>query len=237
MKKAVMRVVLILFILGCSSMAQAYSYGFDVQGGSLLLNADDGTDAYLSVVTSSDIMVAFNFDPPPDDALLDYRLSLDMTLGLFGGFVTYDFIVDNAAMGVFQGIDPVDWIGDGNSFMLYEDTLTLSGQFGDYTLDNALLDYNVALTPPASGSNAYAITIAMLSLSGGNTGDLLNGIVNDLVASGEVPFALNFPITNFPISLVGTADIEASPVPVPAAVWLLGSGLIGLIGVRRRRHR
>ena len=26
----------------------------------------------------------------------------------------------------------------------------------------------------------------------------------------------------------------ASPVPVPAAVWLLGSGLLGLIGIRRR---
>jgi hypothetical protein len=25
-----------------------------------------------------------------------------------------------------------------------------------------------------------------------------------------------------------------SPVPVPAAVWLLGSGLLGLIGIRRR---
>jgi hypothetical protein len=28
----------------------------------------------------------------------------------------------------------------------------------------------------------------------------------------------------------------ASPVPVPAAVWLLGSGLIGMIGIRRRRN-
>jgi hypothetical protein len=26
-----------------------------------------------------------------------------------------------------------------------------------------------------------------------------------------------------------------APVPVPAAVWLLGSGLLGLIGIRRRR--
>jgi hypothetical protein len=28
---------------------------------------------------------------------------------------------------------------------------------------------------------------------------------------------------------------ETTPVPIPAAVWLLGSGLIGLIGIRRFR--
>ena len=33
----------------------------------------------------------------------------------------------------------------------------------------------------------------------------------------------------------GMYGIEISQVPVPAAVWLLGSGLIGLVGVARRR--
>ena len=30
-------------------------------------------------------------------------------------------------------------------------------------------------------------------------------------------------------------DIKPSAVPVPAAVWLLGSGLVGLVGIRRKR--
>ena len=30
-------------------------------------------------------------------------------------------------------------------------------------------------------------------------------------------------------------SIESSEVPVPAAVWLLGSGLLGLLGLARRR--
>jgi hypothetical protein len=30
-------------------------------------------------------------------------------------------------------------------------------------------------------------------------------------------------------------EITATAVPIPAAVWLLGSGLIGLIGIRRFR--
>ncbi len=34
----------------------------------------------------------------------------------------------------------------------------------------------------------------------------------------------------------GVVSYSASPVPVPAAVWLFGSGLIGMVGVARRRR-
>ncbi len=35
----------------------------------------------------------------------------------------------------------------------------------------------------------------------------------------------------------GAVGIVVNPVPVPAAVWLFGSGLLGLVGVARRRNR
>ena len=34
---------------------------------------------------------------------------------------------------------------------------------------------------------------------------------------------------------IGTAAIITSPVPVPAAVWLFASGLLGLVGIARRK--
>jgi hypothetical protein len=37
------------------------------------------------------------------------------------------------------------------------------------------------------------------------------------------------------LTLTAGGVLEASPVPIPAAVWLFGSGLLGLIGVGRRR--
>ena len=35
---------------------------------------------------------------------------------------------------------------------------------------------------------------------------------------------------------IGTYLVQTSPVPVPAAVWLLGSGLLGMIGIAKRRR-
>ena len=39
-----------------------------------------------------------------------------------------------------------------------------------------------------------------------------------------------------PVTLIDTIDIQTRCVPIPGAVWLLGSGLIGLIGIRRRKR-
>ncbi len=40
--------------------------------------------------------------------------------------------------------------------------------------------------------------------------------------------------TNYPKGGVNGMFAVFSPVPIPGAVWLLGSGLIGLVGIRRK---
>jgi hypothetical protein len=69
----------------------------------------------------------------------------------------------------------------------------------------------------------------------------------DSLGSLLAPGSFNFEATpgNYFVSFFGFADvsapelgqygIEISQVPVPAAVWLFGSGLIGLIGISRRK--
>jgi hypothetical protein len=39
---------------------------------------------------------------------------------------------------------------------------------------------------------------------------------------------------NYNVWIRETTTPVPSPVPIPAAVWLLGSGLLGLVGIRRR---
>jgi len=63
--------------------------------------------------------------------------------------------------------------------------------------------------------------------------DCGDGDTYTLVYSATVPAGdpSNFGTTKYLLNLTGTI----SAVPVPAAVWLFGSGLVGLAGVARRR--
>lgn len=92
----------------------------------------------------------------------------------------------------------------------------------------------------ASGDNAFLWTAedGMLDL-------------NDLIAADDPLLATFFLNEAFAINdagqIVGRGTVngvfhafllvEATPVPVPAAAWLLGSGLLGMAGFRRRTQR
>jgi hypothetical protein len=73
----------------------------------------------------------------------------------------------------------------------------------------------------------------MLATVDGN-GDTFMGI--PMVAGGPfAEFNAGFNATMSPIADI--SDIPTSPVPVPAAVWLFGSGLLGMVGVARRKAK
>jgi hypothetical protein len=64
------------------------------------------------------------------------------------------------------------------------------------------------------------------------TGTLSAAQVTDLLAGNMY---VNIHSTNFSTGELHGQILEAQVVPVPAAVWLFGSGLLGLIGIARRR--
>ena len=60
---------------------------------------------------------------------------------------------------------------------------------------------------------------------------------DDEVSDGIIPSGFTGPLTDF--STFSTANFArwspVNPIPIPAAVWLFGTALIGLVGFTRRR--
>jgi len=61
----------------------------------------------------------------------------------------------------------------------------------------------------------------------------LNGVYGLTAAAGQLVFPST--VDKFATYTVG-ANIDVTPTPIPAAAWLLGSGLLGLVGIRRKQQ-
>ena len=91
------------------------------------------------------------------------------------------------------------------------------------------------------------LTVSVFDISGGSLG-VFNYVGTDLFINQA---GFNYGAGNVVISGIGDIasvliepainqtlvidNLNFSPVPIPAAVWLFGSGLIGLIGIARRK--
>jgi hypothetical protein len=128
------------------------------------------------------------------------------------------------------------WVADQVTDVITSDngvTFAGSNSLGAY-------DYSAAISNLAEGHNAVgtlfdwstSVDIPVLAVFD-CTGGVCTGVNTTVGGSMQTgPFAGATPAFN------GTGDLNPkSPaaVPVPAAVWLFGSGLVGLVGVARRR--
>ncbi len=105
-----------------------------------------------------------------------------------------------------------------------------NGQWTDTESDfTKPVDPSLAATLLAGGLSA-ADAIALYNGSGGGTGF-------DLAESGYdwIQYVKVEGISGFAGGELD-AFADVAPVPIPGAVWLLGSGLLGLAGLRRRRR-
>lgn len=160
----------------------------------------------------------------------------------------------NAALVNFEITGIADyWADAGNVWGLVDnDLITATGTFDDSVLigGTGTIDFSLSgnsLTI-AVGSITYFESdddkhasggYPTLSLSGGGIDDL-NGFNFFTTLGGNSFESLNNTFFGEDLNLnqingTWASTVTLSPVPVPAAVWLFGSGLLGLFGVAKRR--
>lgn len=137
-------------------------------------------------------------------------------------------IAGGTASLYFDTTPDYDFIGD-TGFM--DDELILSGSIvsgGSVSvplLASGFAHLDIAVT----SMNAAIFTPDFLAASGIFTLDLRSSAINGVTSVS------GFAIAPGDLLLGADGNLELQPVPVPPAIWLLGSALTGMASIRRRR--
>ena len=139
---------------------------------------------------------------------------LDAGGGSFtGSFFGHTWVADQVTTGLLPGDS---WAGS-NALGAWDYTAGIGNMAAGQIAVGTLFDWSTSVDIPVLA------VFDCTSVPGTCTG--INTTAGGSMQTG--PFAGATPAFN------GTGDLAA--VPVPAAVWLFGSGLLGLVGVARRR--
>ena len=148
-----------------------------------------------------------------------------------GASDTFNALWDADSDGVFGGpgslfdAAPTFW-GDETGAIAAANAIELALGVGDWTSpgtlsDSFLIPYKLAFGGVLT-AGIDSINVAM---------DQSTTWASDTTVAGIVDDNASYITTN------PYATFSVSAVPIPAAVWLFGSGLLGLIGVARRKVR
>ena len=123
---------------------------------------------------------------------------------------------------MFDDDDNNSFAGASNLLVPIPSIVGVSGpQSGDYLASN--LNGNLTLT----NTSNFVMAVWDANLNGG-AGTWV-GDANPVWYGNGNSVQLTFQTSG------GVLAVDVQPIPVPAAVWLFGSGLIGLVGIARRK--
>lgn len=226
MKQHLIKLILSLLVAGYAISANATT--INVVG--TLVNQPSQADFPATFPFSDQITGSFTFiDPAPGD---------------------YDVPPDNFAGANVSQFDGIA------SFSLSLPTYgSITGTSGQVTTQNfaterfqigagvGLSGNVVGANVSTSGADAVLQSVFLIVestnnlLSSQNATDAANALINNLAGWNvrtDRQIRLSFLRPDAPNSPI-EVDYQLTAIPVPAAVWLFGSGLIGLVGIARRK--
>lgn len=204
--------ILALGVLGVSTAKASVVFRFSEVGATVIMNASGTLDTTKLVsVSRTDGWGSTGTEDnatPGDIDIMGHASSglIDTQFGFNSGTDISD-IVNPGGPFAFSSINGINVTGDNKSFTTY------SGYIGDFRQ-------------------------AGIGVSGSEIVAGLWTIEQTWTYQPGATFAsLGLNIGTYSVSDIVTGEtITIQIVPVPAAVWLLGSGLLGLVGIARRKQ-
>lgn len=135
-------------------------------------------------------------------------------------------VADGAGSADASTLSEMDFVIDGTGSITLEFAFTLdseiSGATGTESVENSVFAYD-----------SFGGSDDAFSFESGDLGDVLisESFFLTLVIEAD---GLDFGTLTVETASISATGIDPSPVPVPAALWLLGSALIGFVGFARR---
>ncbi len=149
----------------------------------------------------------------------------------------------NTVDGTYEQISFLSFGITGQDLVLFDAGSIASAEPSSTSLTIAGINGNVSITPavtPANGGSNYSAIFGSDTASLGATVEFELALYDSVSSTFTLMSGFSKQLDNAYLvsfgDISGTVQgVDLQPVPVPAAVWLFGSGLIGLVGIARRK--
>jgi hypothetical protein len=164
------------------------------------------------------------------------HMALATVIGIFSVPASAAIINLTASIDGNQEVPPTGSPATGTGTMAYDDVANLLSWNISYTASTMLGTPTVSHFhgPAQVGSNA-GVQVDIVANSGGIASPMVGSAT--ITEPQELDLLAGLWYINIHSTAVPSGEIrgQVNVVPIPAAVWLFGSGLLGLIGLARRK--